>query len=757
MLKNISKLTKKQVLLFIVLPILIATILIVCICTPILIANTKTIEDIQINNENISNINIEIGENLDNITLDLKFKNNIIQQIKLSELLNDNEIKKLSTVGTHKVKLIYDNFEKEITITVNAKNFSNEEKELFYHENMIVEYRPDGYFFDVKNLPVDMIAKYSVNNKTNYEDDYKIITPGSYVINVKISKENYNDYDFSFSVIIKNSFSLTIDGFDLHNDIFSSKVDCNTNFLNFENLVKLEDTSLNYDIYQDELLAIQLDKSNVPLSYGINFFYINVFSSNNSTNKIYKIEVYRNQIFNVNFYFEDRILKTIKVEENSYINDPLLTIPGYNILGWSTDNTPISFPYQITKHTNFKSIHEYTIYNIEYILDDGTLSNGKYSYTINDADFTLPYPTKNGYEFIGWTGSNLSEITKNVVIKNGTIGNLKFTAHFKLLPSTFKQGVYTNWMSFIDKDVKIMDIIMPGSHDAGTKGAGGWVETQQSDFYNQLIGGVRYFDMRVTEVNGRLMCVHADSNQPILDRVGLPFDSALNDFNRFITENPSEVLILDFQHIWSDFNSKVIPKINSTLNYDKILNKNITESLSDITMETMRNYNKNFIIIVRDGDKSSPNFGTNPQIYERNSVLFSPYNGGAHKGSPDRLIAEFNSYYSQKQQGKFFVLQSQRTGFGSTQPNLYYSEQETREPANKFARSLSLVENKSLLLKTNIIMRDFVVDDIGIDNSGQQTIQSIIFLNIFKENINKTKLPDFKILIDYNKIINLPI
>lgn len=44
-------------------------------------------------------------------------------------------------------------------------------------------------------------------------------------------------------------------------------------------------------------------------------------------------------------------------------------------------------------------------YTITYNLDGGT-ANNKTSYNIETATFTLSNPTKNGYVFVGWTGSN---------------------------------------------------------------------------------------------------------------------------------------------------------------------------------------------------------------------------------------------------------------------------------------------------------------------------------------------------------------
>ena len=325
-----------------------------------------------------------------------------------------------------------------------------------------------------------------------------------------------------------------------------------------------------------------------------------------------------------------------------------------------------------------------------------------------------------------------------------------------LSASEFKTGIYTNWQSYIDDDVRFLDVATPGSHDSGTNGLGDLYRTQNSGYYDQLSAGVRYFDVRVAEFQGTVRSVHANSGAPLTssNANGVPFQDILNDINRFIEENPSEVIILDFQHIWDDFSRVVLPMIVSNLPSQAILNKSLSQDLSTLTMGQLREWKINLILVVNDEQSYSPDFSANNFLYERTQYLLSPYNSGNH-GSTSGLISAFAGYIAQRDSNKIFVLQSQRTGDISNF-TIYELEADLRSYANDYARSLSLEKNQSLLSSINIIMRDFVADDgFGASESAQTTMQSILFLNVYKGNISADKLNYYKILLDFESVDNL--
>lgn len=72
-------------------------------------------------------------------------------------------------------------------------------------------------------------------------------------------------------------------------------------------------------------------------------------------------------------------------------------------------------------------------YKISYDLDGGIIPENKenpLSYTVTDT-FTIINPTRQGYDFVGWTGSNDKTANTSVTIQKGTTGDLTYKANWK--------------------------------------------------------------------------------------------------------------------------------------------------------------------------------------------------------------------------------------------------------------------------------------------------------------------------------------
>ena len=110
---------------------------------------------------------------------------------------------------------------------------------------------------------------------------------------------------------------------------------------------------------------------------------------------------------------------------------------GYTFLGWSTTANATSAQYQSGgKYSDNVARILYAVwsannYTITYNLNGGTVGTAnRTNYTIETESFTLNNPTKTGYTFIGWTGSNGTTPQASVTIAKGNTGNKTYTANY---------------------------------------------------------------------------------------------------------------------------------------------------------------------------------------------------------------------------------------------------------------------------------------------------------------------------------------
>ena len=119
---------------------------------------------------------------------------------------------------------------------------------------------------------------------------------------------------------------------------------------------------------------------------------------------------------------------------------PTPTRTGYTFLGWTGEGitTPqpnVTIPKGSTGDKTYIENWELTEYNITMDLNGGS-GQEKVVYTITDEDFELPTPTRNGYEFVGWTGERITTPQTSVKIPKGSTGNKAYTANWKVIRYT---------------------------------------------------------------------------------------------------------------------------------------------------------------------------------------------------------------------------------------------------------------------------------------------------------------------------------
>ena len=135
------------------------------------------------------------------------------------------------------------------------------------------------------------------------------------------------------------------------------------------------------------------------------------------------------------------VVSPIKYTVEDTFTLPYILRPGYEFAGWTLDgsgmlpSTPLIIYYGTTGDLLYKAEWRLAEYTITMDLNGGS-GQEKVIYTVTDEDFELPTPTRNGYEFVGWTGERITTPQTRVKIPKGSTGNKAYTANWKVIKYT---------------------------------------------------------------------------------------------------------------------------------------------------------------------------------------------------------------------------------------------------------------------------------------------------------------------------------
>ena len=117
----------------------------------------------------------------------------------------------------------------------------------------------------------------------------------------------------------------------------------------------------------------------------------------------------------------------ITQDYGTVIDKPINPIKeGYIFNGWDVA-IPSTMP---AENMTITATWEAIKYSINYTLNGGTVSGNPSEYTIETETFKLNNPTREGWIFVGWTGSNGNDPQKEISINVGTMGNLAYIANW---------------------------------------------------------------------------------------------------------------------------------------------------------------------------------------------------------------------------------------------------------------------------------------------------------------------------------------
>ena len=113
-----------------------------------------------------------------------------------------------------------------------------------------------------------------------------------------------------------------------------------------------------------------------------------------------------------------------------------MTRKGYTFGGWYDNEALNGAPVTVigrneTENKEYWAKWTINSYTVTYALDGGAAEGNPSSYNIDTDTFTLKNPTRSGYTFTGWSGTDLTgESNLTVTVEKGSIGDRSYTAHW---------------------------------------------------------------------------------------------------------------------------------------------------------------------------------------------------------------------------------------------------------------------------------------------------------------------------------------
>ena len=136
------------------------------------------------------------------------------------------------------------------------------------------------------------------------------------------------------------------------------------------------------------------------------------------------------EVYTVIFYDGEEFDSQFVTKDGKVAKPTNPTKTGYDFVAWvDVDGSEYNFNTPVTSNLYIEAkfnVHEYTI---TYVIDElTTLKEAKEKYTIEDDDFDLVEPTKDGYTFVAWKDVDNKAVT---TIENGSSGDITLTAEFE--------------------------------------------------------------------------------------------------------------------------------------------------------------------------------------------------------------------------------------------------------------------------------------------------------------------------------------
>lgn len=287
---------------------------------------------------------------------------------------------------------------------------------------------------------------------------------------------------------------------------------------------------------------------------------------------------------------------------------------------------------------------------------------------------------------------------------------------------------FSDWMSEIKDDVKITDVVMPGSHNSGTRGMIAPACCQHSSLAEQFRHGVRQFSLRITtsRITKKIVFCHSVIT-------GVSLESELEKLRKVMDENPHEFVIFDVCEYCDEkigpvtFRFRAEPK-----EVDRIFEKHLCASeyaltdfnkISDVTMGDIRKSGKRFMIINSEAKYK----------YSVNCGFKSPWSPERHGKTAPVFVERAAEVFDKEEKTGIFVLQTQQTAGFDAEVKLAPPKKLDKIIKPYYPRIFEIIKgNPKYLSLVNVISGDFMAEN-------DYKIRLILELNLLKDNVIDTE------------------
>lgn len=285
--------------------------------------------------------------------------------------------------------------------------------------------------------------------------------------------------------------------------------------------------------------------------------------------------------------------------------------------------------------------------------------------------------------------------------------------------------IYEIWMSFINDDVKITEVVIPGAHNAGSYGMKKMAECQKDGVLTQFKYGMRQFCLRLSEgKNGEILLAHGITKGDL-------FENALKDIKEILENYPTEILLLDIREYQPQKFGPITLKYKADPEkVDALLRKYINpekyayydfDKISDVTIGDIRNSGKRFVLI---NEAKSYRFS-------KPCEQITPWDSKINGMKAENFRIHATDFFDTCHTDGLYWFQTQQTPnpfteIGITPP---YKLDESMRP---YFREIidKIANNENYLSQANIIAGDFMTRDY-------MKSELILRLNLLKNNVKE--------------------